>query len=357
MGLLLFFFIFSIAFSFLCSVLEAVLLSITPSYVRGRLMEGSALGHQLSEFKKDIDRPLSAILTLNTIAHTVGAIGVGAQAGKLYGSNYFDLFGLHLSYESVVAGLMTLAILILSEIIPKTLGANFWKTLTPFTVFTLRILIFILYPLVWISQLITRNLKRDKSKSILSRADFTAMADVGAESGALDQSESKIIRNLLRLKDLTVRDIMTPRTVIVSAEESQTCKEFHESHPELRFSRIPIYQNTSDNVTGLVLKDEVLEQLAEDRYEVMLRDIKRPIHVVDDQMHLQLLFEHLTKNRAHIALVVDNFGSVAGLVTMEDLLETLLGMEIMDETDAVEDLQKVARKIWKNRAKNLGLIE
>ena len=355
--MLIFFFVISIAFSFLCSVLEAVLLSVTPSYVRGRLQEGGALGKRLEEFKQDIDRPLSAILTLNTIAHTGGAIGVGAQAGKLFGQNYFDILGFHLSYESVVATLMTLAILILSEIIPKTLGANFWRALTPFTVATLRLLIYVLYPLVWVSQLITRKLKKDKSKSVLSRADFTAMAQVGEESGALHENESKIIHNLLRLKELTVRDVMTPRTVMITADENTTCQQFYDQHPELRFSRIPVYKNRSDHVTGIVLKDEILEELAEDRHDMPLIDLKRPVQVVEDTMHLQMLFEYLTKSRAHIAMVVDNFGSVVGLVTMEDLLETLLGLEIVDEYDQVEDLQKVARKLWKNRAKSLGLIE
>lgn len=357
MALLISFFILSIGFSFLCSILEAVLLSITPSYVKARVREGSALGAQLEEYKKDIDRPLSAILTLNTIAHTVGAIGVGVQAGKIFGNNYFNLLGMELSYESIVAGLMTLAILILSEIIPKTLGANFWKSLTPFTITTIRILVFILYPFVWLSQLITRKMKKEKDKSVLSRADFTAMAQVGEESGAIDESESKIIHNLLHLKELKVRDIMTPRTVLIAVEENTTCQAFHEQHPNLRFSRIPVYHERSDHVTGIVLKDDILLHLAEDKDDVLLRDIKRQIQVVNDQMHLQLLFEHLTKNRVHLAMVVDNFGSVVGLVTMEDLLETLLGLEIVDEYDQVEDLQKVARKIWKNRAKKLGLIE
>ena len=357
MTLLIFFFVLSIAVSFLCSILEAVLLSITPSYVRAKTSDGSALGQHLETFKKDIDRPLSAILTLNTIAHTVGAIGVGAQAGKIFGSNYFNIFGFELSYESVVASVMTLAILILSEIIPKTIGANLWRSLTPFTVATLRILILMLYPLVWLSQLITRKLKREKNKSVLSRADFTIMAQVGEESGVIEESESKIIHNLFRLKDLTVRDIMTPRTVLITAEENTTCKAFHDAHPNLRFSRIPIYADRSDHITGIVLKDDVLTKLANDDDDVLLKDLKRPLQVVEDQMHLQLLFEHLTKNRVHLAIVVDNFGSVVGLVTMEDLLETLLGLEIVDESDQVEDLQKVARKIWKKRAKSLGLIE
>ncbi len=357
MSLLILFFILSIGVSFLCSIWEAVLLSITPSYVKMKEKEGGATGTLLEKFKEDIDRPLSAILTLNTIAHTVGAIGVGAQAGKLFGSHHFDFLGLALSYESLIAGIMTLAILILSEIIPKTLGANYWRALTPFTVTSINLLILALYPLVWLSQLITRKLKREKHKSVLSRADFTVMAQVGAESGALDESESVVIKNLLRLKELKVSDVMTPRTVLISAEEGTTCQDFHEAHKDLRFSRIPIYEDQPDNITGLALKDDILTQLAENRYDTLLKEIKRPVLFVREDTKLQILFEKLTREREHLAVVVDQFGALLGLVTMEDVLETLLGLEIMDETDQVADLQKLAREQWEKRAKKIGLVE
>jgi len=194
MTLLIFFFTLSIAFSFLCSIWEAVLLSITPSYISSKTQSGSSLGKSLQVFKEDIDRPLSAILTLNTIAHTVGAIGVGAQAGKVFGASNVSLGPINLSMEAIIAGLMTLAILILSEIIPKTIGANYWRKLTPFTVTSLKMLLFILAPFVWISQLITKNLKNDKSLSVFSRADFNAMTQAGEESGALKETESRTLK-------------------------------------------------------------------------------------------------------------------------------------------------------------------
>ncbi|HKK77673.1 MAG TPA: CNNM domain-containing protein [Saprospiraceae bacterium] len=357
-SLLIIFALVSILFSFLCSVWEAVLLSITPSYINVQKQEGSQLGTDLEVFKDDIDRPLSAILTLNTIAHTAGAIGVGAQAAVIF-SEKADLHigPLGISFESIVAVVMTLAILIGSEIIPKTIGANMWKQLAPFTVKSLKILMFILKPLVWLSQLITKYLKKDKEKSVLSRVDFMAMTRAGEESGALAANESEIIKNLLRFDRIPVRSIMTPRTVAVMAKQSQTVQEFYDSHHTLRFSRIPIYEKSRDEVTGLILKDDVLEHMIQGHQDWPLSKIKKEIMAVDQDKRLPELFDALTQNRTHLAIVVDEFGGLAGLVTMEDVLETLLGMEIVDEMDAVADLQDLARKKWEERARQLGLIE
>jgi len=354
MQLLILFFVLSILFSFLCSIWEAVLLSITPSYINRKVQEDKKIGHDLLKFKEDIDRPLSAILTLNTIAHTVGAIGVGAQAAKVFGSNTYIL---GLPSESVIAGAMTLAILILSEIIPKTIGANMWESFAPFTVKSIKMLLIVLAPFVWLSQLITKNLKRDKDKSIFSRADIAAMAHAGEQSGVLDKSESTIIKNLLRFQDVKVKDIMTPRTVIVKADENMTLMDFHKQHQPLRFSRIPIYSESSDEISGFVLKDDILQNLVEDKDDTLLKSIKREVLAVLDSMPLPGLFETLTRERAHIAIVVDEYGSLIGIVTMEDLVETLLGLEIVDEFDKEADLQKFARDKWKARAKDLGLIE
>jgi CBS domain containing-hemolysin-like protein len=357
MGLLIVFFVLSIVISFLCSVWEAVLLSITPAFVGRQVQEGHKIGILLQAFKKDIDRPLSAILTLNTIAHTVGAIGVGAQAGKLYGETSLNLEFTSISAESLVAGTMTLAILILSEIIPKTIGANNWRELATFTIQSLRLLLIVLSPFVWLSQQITRTLKKEKGRSVLSRADFTAITHVGLESGAIAQSESVIIQNLLRLERLVVRDIMTPRTVVMTANESQTLEAFFQQRPNLPFSRIPVYKDAPDHITGMILKDDMLKLLAEDKHGMTLAEIRRPILFVRDTKRLPELLDTFIHSKAHIALVTDDFGSVAGLVTMEDLFETLLGLEIVDESDTVEDLQRLARKRWEERAKKLGLVE
>lgn len=354
MKLLIIFFTLSIVVSFLCSIWEAVLLSITPSFINRKVQENSRIGKDLKKFKQDIDRPLSAILTLNTIAHTVGAIGVGAQAAKIFGSGTYIL---GIPSESVIAGVMTLAILILSEIIPKTLGANMWRQLAPSTVRSIKFLLFILAPFVWLSQLITKNLKKEKGKSIFSRADLAAMAHASEESGVLDKSESTIIKNLLRFEEVAVRDIMTPRTVVVKANENMTLMEFYKLHQPLHFSRIPIYSGDPEHITGVVLKYEILQLLVEDKDDLQLAELRRDILAVLDGLPLPKLFEQMTKERSHIAIVVDEYGSLAGLVTMEDLLETLLGLEIVDESDGAVDLQKLAREKWKSRAKKLGLIE
>ncbi len=354
MFLLLAFFALSITFSFLCSIWEAVLLSITPSFINRKVQEGSQLGADLEVFKEDIDRPLSAILTLNTIAHTVGAIGVGAQAANVFeGTPYI----LGIPSETVIASVMTLAILILSEIIPKTIGANMWQSLAGFTVKSLKFLLFVLAPFVWVSQLITKNLKRDKDKSVFSKADLAAMTHAGEESGVLAQSESTIIKNLLAFEEVSVQDIMTPRTVMVKADETTTLMDFYKSNQPLRFSRIPIFQESSDNITGVVLKDEILQFLVEDKDNVTLKELKRDMLAVRNDKPLPELFEVMTTQRAQIAIVVDSYGSLVGLVTMEDLLETLLGLEIVDESDGEVDLQKLARQKWEGRAKKLGLIE
>jgi CBS domain containing-hemolysin-like protein len=335
---------------------EAVLLSITPSYATRIAKEHPVLGKQLKSYKADIDKPLSAILTLNTIAHTVGAIGVGAQAGKLFGTKSIDLGFTEISFESIIAVIMTLAILTLSEIIPKTIGANKWKQLTPFTLGSLKILIIILKPLVWLSQLITKNLKKDKLKSVLSRADFVAMAEVVAESGALEKHEYGIIDNLLRLHELHVKDIMTPRVVMVAEDENTTIEDFYQKSNPLRFSRVPVYSERTDHLTGLVLKDEILQEIIEGNGKKPLSDIKREIKVVRDNIVLPKFYNQMMQSRSHLSAVVDKFGSLVGIATMEDLVETILGLEIMDELDKVEDLQRLARLKWESRAKKLGLI-
>lgn len=342
MGLLIFFFVLSIAFSFLCSILEAVLLSVTPSFVTMQLQKGTSTGKYLNEYKKDIDKPLSAILTLNTIAHTVGAIGVGAQAGKVWdsGTKIFNM----ISVETVVAVVMTLAVLILSEIIPKTIGANNWKGLSGFTVSTLRFLLFILAPLVWVSQLITKTFKKDKSKSVLSRADFAAMTQVGETSGALAKEESEIIKNLLDFEKMTVKDIMTPRSVAFMIDEDLSVKDFFEATPSKVFSRIPVFKEDKDNITGVVLKDDILSCLIEDDQDQKIKDIMYDVHVVKDTTPLPALFKTMTSYKQHLFIVKDEYGTVTGLVTMEDLFETLLGQEIVDESDKVIDLQEYARQ-------------
>jgi len=349
--LLIAFFLVSIVFSFLCSLWEAALLSITPSYAQLKFREGGRVGKQLLDFKDNIDRPLAAILTLNTVAHTVGAIGVGAQAAQIWA----DANPLITSF--LVPAVMTLAILILSEIIPKTIGANQWQRLVPFTVNSLRLVIFVLYPLVWLAQQITRVLKKDKSRSIFSRSEFLAMAEIGVEEGHVEPTHPLIIGNLLYLDAVHAKDVMTPRPVVLAASEQKTIRAFYDENQNLPFSRIPLYEGDSrEDVSGYFLKDTLLESLLHDHGAELLRSIRHDIHIVPETIPLPNLFNSFIERREHIALVVDEFGGMAGIVTMEDLIETVLGLEIMDEADSEVDMQALARKNWEERARRHGLI-
>ncbi|WP_299223720.1 CNNM domain-containing protein [uncultured Psychroserpens sp.] len=366
MGLLIFYALISIFFSFLCSILEAVLLSITPTFLNVKKSEGKTYAEDLETLKKDVDRPLIAILTLNTIAHTVGAILVGVQAkvayAELYGSESYTVFGLRFTEDvmvGVVSTLMTILILVASEIIPKTIGATYWKQLANFTTKALNILIFPLKwtGILWILQLTTKLIGGKGHGSVLSREGFLVMADMAHEEGVFQENESKIIKNLLTFKEVFAKDVMTPRTVMKAEDEKTTVEAFFKKNMNLRFSRIPIYSGNPDNIKGLVLKDEVFKEMALDNGTKKLAELKRQIIVVERNLPIPKLFEKLVESRNHMALVVDEYGSVSGLVTMEDVIETLLGLEIMDESDNVSDLQYMARKSWESRAKKLGILE
>ena len=346
MGLLVLYVALAIGVSFLCSMMEAVLLSVTPSYVAALERKGSAVGERIHEFKENVDRPLAAILSLNTIAHTVGAAGVGAQAAIVFGE----------AYTGIVAAILTLLILVLSEIIPKTLGAVYWRTLTPSVVRMLTATIIAMWPLVKLSQGITRLLSQDEDEAAFSREEFTAMAELGEEEGVFEEKESRILRNLFRFNSLRVKDVMTPRTVIFDLPENTTIGEVMEEHDEFRFSRIPVYNDDPDDITGYVLKDEMLLRAAQEEFDVTLEEMARNILVVHETLPLPDLLERLLDRLEHIALVVDEYGGVAGVVTLEDVVETLLGLEIVDEADSVEDMQALARKQWFKRARELGMV-
>jgi len=367
MGLLIFYAFISIFFSFLCSILEAVLLSITPTFLNVKKQEGKAYAQALEEMKKDVDKPLIAILTLNTIAHTVGAILVGVQAKvayvELYGSQTKSIFGIEFSEDlmvGVVSTIMTILILVASEIIPKTIGATYWKQLSNFTAKALKAMVFFMKwtGLLWVLQLFTKLIgKKGGHGSVLSREDFTAMTDIAEEEGVFQESESTVIRNLLTFDEIQAKDIMTPRTVMKTASEDTLIQDFFDKNRPFRFSRIPVFKDRTDNITGFFLKDELLEAIINKKGGESLGTIKREILVTNRNKPIPELFEKFVEKREHISLVVDEYGSVSGLVTMEDVIETLLGLEIMDESDHVEDLQVLARKNWEARAKRLGIIE
>ena len=336
----------ALVFSFLCSVAEAVLLSITPSFIAGLKDCKPDLAALLKRLRQEsVDQSLAAILTLNTIAHTVGAIGSGAKATIVFGSAWFGLF----------SAVMTLMILFLSEIIPKTLGAVYWRKLAGATATFVRGLIVALYPLIWISEGLTRLIARRKTLHVFSRDEFIAMAGIGEKAGQIDKRESRIIRNLLRLGSLKARDIMTPRTVMHGLREDMTITEALETRNSLSFSRLPIYRTDLDHITGFILKDDMLLSKSRDQDDVRLDTLKRDIATIAGEMPLSGLLEFLLDHRRHIALVVDEYGATIGLVTLEDVVETLLGMEIVDEMDTVEDMQVLARQQWEKRARALGL--
>ncbi|TVZ56131.1 CBS domain containing-hemolysin-like protein [Lutibacter sp. Hel_I_33_5] len=356
MTLLIIYATVSIFFSFLCSILEAVLLSVTPTFINVKKNEGKAYASELEALKKDVDKPLIAILTLNTIAHTVGAILVGVQAESLP----FKIDFLGINIVGIVSAIMTLLILVVSEIIPKTIGATYWKKLGNFTAKTLNMLIFPLKwtGILWLLQLTTKLIGgKNAHGSVLSREDFTAMTEIAEEEGVFQESESKVIRNMLNFKEVEAKDIMTPRTVLKTVDETQTIQTFYDENQTLRFSRIPVFKEKSDNITGYFLKDNMLEAIIKGNGEKPLSSIKREILVTKRDLPIPNLFEKLIEQREHIALVVDEYGSVSGLVSQEDVIETLLGQEIMDESDNVADLQQLARRSWERRAKRLGIID
>jgi len=345
MGLLILYFFTAVIVSFICSILEASLLSITPTFIAGKINEGKSYARTLQKFKENIDTPLAAILTINTFANTVGAVGVGVQAQKLWGNEYL----------SIVSGVLTITILIFSEIIPKTLGATYWKNLASAVPVFLKIMIYSpFYPIIVLAKFITKALKSDETQDVLSRSEFHAMAEISVKDGIFKEEESKILLNLMVFNKIEVKSILTPRTVVFATEEDISVQEFIENNDKVRFSRIPIFQKDIENITGYVLKDDIMQHMIDNKKEHKLKSLLREIKVVNEQMPIIRLFYKLIEEKEHIAMVVGEYGEMLGIVTMEDIIETLLGTEIMDEFDNVEDMQELAKKIWEKKAKRLN---
>jgi len=347
MALLLFYLFLALVVSFLCSIMEAVLLSTPISYLRGKEENGDHSVKKLIKLKLNVDRPLSAILSLNTIAHTVGAAGVGAQATIVFGEAYFG----------IVSAILTILILVLTEIIPKTIGARFWRQMTVVTGIGINIMIVIAYPLVVLSAIITKLIASSNFEQTTSREEISALANLGTEEGVFGERENKIIQNLIRLKTIGVAEVMTPRVVVTVANENMSLDDFLKDKDYLRFSRIPIYSNDLENITGYVFRQSVFEMLAEDEEGLKLKDIKRNIVIVADTLPLFSLWEMLLEKKEHIALIIDEYGGMEGVVTMEDIIETLLGFEIIDEKDTVTDMQQFARERWKMRQTKYNLLD
>lgn len=333
MGLILLYFLGALSLSFLCSVLEAVLLSTPMSYISMRENQGSKTATLMKQYKNNVDRPVGAILSLNTIAHTIGSAGVGAESIKIFGEQYFGL----------ISAILTLLILVLSEIIPKTIGASYWRSLAMPSTRIIRVLILITYPLVLLSELITKVFTPRGNQASMSREEVSAMVDVGTTEGIFRESESKLIKSCIALSGVKARQIMTPSIVVESACQDLTVKDF-QAKQSWSFSRIPVYAGDKDYITGYVLKAAVLKLLSEDQFHVKLSDLKRPILTFREEESVFQIWEKMLEKREHISVIIDEYGGLRGLVTMEDIIETMTGVEIVDEDDVAVDMQALAKE-------------
>jgi CBS domain containing-hemolysin-like protein len=346
MFLLVFYLFLALFISFLCSVMESVLLSAPLSFLKVREGEGSTNATAFIRLKENIERPLSAILSLNTIAHTIGAAGVGAQAVKLFGDIYFG----------IISAVLTLLILIFSEIIPKTIGARYWRKLAMASAIIIRGMIVLTYPLVIMTGYISRLFAQSSPQATVSREEISAMANLGAEEGVFDEKELRIIQSLVKLKNVKVSEVMTPRVVVTVADENMSLQEFLAQKEFLFYSRIPVYREHRDQITGYVLRQTVFERLAEQAKGLRLLDIKRDIVIIHEFQTLLNVWEILLDKREYIGLVVDEYGGMDGIVTMEDIVETILGLEIVDERDRVTDMQEYALERWKARRTKYNIL-
>lgn len=342
---LLFLYVFiALGFSFVCSIAEAVILSVSQAYISLLEKEGKASGTLLSNLTADINKPLSAILTLNTIAHTMGAAGAGAQAVSVFGE----------AYIGIISAILTLLILVFSEIIPKTLGATYWKVLAPFTAFFLKYLILALYPFVIMSQKLTSGFTEESPLKGLSRSELLVMAELSEKEGQLAEQEALFLQNLLLLHERKVKEAMTHRTVIFSLPETMSVSEFVEKHSDISFSRIPVYENNeSESINGYIMRTDVLIAMASGEKDKLLVDMTKPLITLLGDMPLATTFDHFLNSRVHMLLVVDEYGGIEGILTLEDLLESLLGIEIVDEQDITVSMKRLAKVMWKRREKRM----
>jgi len=345
MSTIIFLFIITIGVSFLCSLLEAILLSVTPAYMGVLSKEGKKSGILLEHLKDNIDRPLSAILTLNTVSHTLGSSAIAYQVQKIWGETY-------LTASSFV---LTFLILILSEILPKSIGAANWKSLAPFAAYVTQGLIILLYPFVLMSEKLNKSVSpsNQEEEPEVTREEILMTAELGEEEGTLKSKESLIIKNLLMLDKIYISDIMTPRSVFFALEDDMTVEEAFTKYKPLRFSRIPVYHESLDNIIGMTFRYKIHEAVSNDQHSVKVGSLITPISSIPERMTVSQVLDFFIKEKEHLALAVDEYGVVTGLVTLEDAVETLLGVEIVDELDSVEDMRKYALEQWQIRKQKL----
>ncbi|MCS5645786.1 MAG: hemolysin family protein [Candidatus Marinimicrobia bacterium] len=345
MSRLFFYFFAVLGISFLCSLLESFILSVTHAHISLVSKDRPALGKKLSHFKENINQPLSAILSLNTIANTVGAASVGAITLVEFGSNWV----------AIMSGILTLCILIFSEIIPKTVGALYWKKILVPATFAVQVLIIMTYPLVVFLEFLSKWLAKADNEDKVSREEVIAMAELGEDEGTIEESESTVIENVLMLDDISVEEVLTPRSVIFAVNKTNSVREVLDKYNDIEFSRIPVYEDGLDNIIGIVRRHVLLKSKAEDQFDVTMGELAKPIHAVEENDSVGDVLDEFVKRREHLFMVKDQFGQVAGLVTLEDAIETLLGVEIVDETDSVVDMRKLALDNWrKKRLKSQG---
>ncbi|MBO5563869.1 MAG: DUF21 domain-containing protein [Bacteroidales bacterium] len=347
MTLLFVFLLGAMAVSFLCSVLESVLMSTPISFITMKEEDGDRNAKQFLKLKSEPDRPLTAILSLNTIANTIGAAGVGQQATLVFGSQWFG----------VVSAVTTVLILIFSEIIPKTIGTSHWKNLL-WLAKVMSFLVVILYPIVWLVERLRRSISDGEPDTGISREEVSAMANIGEEEGVIDNSENKVIQNIIKLDDIKAYDVMTPRVVAAIAPENMTLKQFYKQEELSHNSRIPVYADSPEFITGYIMRYDVLENLAEDKFDTRLKSIKRKIAAFHEETSVSDIWESLLKTKDQIALIIDDYGCFQGIITLEDIIETILGMEIIDENDTITDMQQYAKERWlkrKNQYKQIVL--
>ena len=329
--------------SFLCSLLEATLMSTPLSYVTMREEEGYKPAVKFKQYKQESSRPIAAILSLNTIANTIGAAGAGQQATIVFGSAWFG----------VVSAITTILILVFSEIIPKTIGTTRWKSLMGFTTVVLTGLIYLLYPVVRLVELLTNLISPKEPDTMVSREEVSAMANVAEEGGDLEEDENTIIQNLINMDEVIASDAMTPRVVCDIAPETMTAKQFFKDKRYLHHSRIPVYDKDEEYITGYILRMEAVQLMAEDKFDVTLGSIRREIQSFPKDKPLDEIWDVMIEKDEQISVIIDEYGCFQGILTLEDVIETLIGDEIVDEMDTVRDMQQLARDKWKKIAKKL----
>jgi len=334
---LLFIYLFlALFFSSLCSVLEATVLSSTPSYIES--MDKNSYSQKsiklVKEMKGDIDKSIASILTLNTFAHTMGAAGVGAQAAIVFGEKW----------QSLVAFILTLLVLYITEIYPKTYAALYWKKFLIPTAYIISFLIKVTYPFIWVGAKITNYIQKDKKgEASFSKDEIMALVNLSEKEGSIQAKEGDFIENLFKLKSIKTEDIMTPRSVVFALDAKTTAKEAIENDKLYVYSRIPIFDGTIDNIVGVVFSQTVLKKSAKKKKNKTLEEIMVPVHKVSENVSVSVLIDSFLRRKSHLFIVQDAYGQTSGIVTLEDALETLLGVEIMDEMDEVEDMQEFAK--------------